>query len=303
MQLRDVEYFLAVAEHGQVGLAASACHVSQPTLSMQLRKLEEELGLVLFERLPRAMRLTAAGESMLPKARALRAASESMKQHATQLTDPLSGELRIGVFPTLAPYLLPRIVPAIEQALPKLRLLLQEDKTPTLIAQLQESEIDVALLALPMEAPNLTARVLFHEPFMLACGKQHPMAGKRGPVKLEDLAKEQVLLLEEGHCLRDQALSLCRQVGAGESRAFRATSMETLRQMLRVGPIVTLMPSMAAEVDQSGEVIYRPFAKPVPGRDIALVMRNSDPRGKLMGLLEKSIRNAMRQSGRLTTEM
>lgn len=296
MQLRDVEYFLAVVEHGQVGLAANACHVSQPTLSMQLRKLEEELGLVLFERLPRAMRLTSAGEAMLPKARALRAASEGMKQLATQLTDPLSGELRLGVFPTLAPYLLPRIVPALEAALPKIRLLLMEEKTSILMTQLQEGEIDVALLALPMDAPNLVTRSLFHEPFLLACGRNHPMAKKRGPVRIEDLAREQVLLLEEGHCLRDQALSLCRQVGAGESRAFRATSLETLRQMLRVGPIVTLMPNMAAEADQSGEVIYRPFAKPVPGRDIALVMRSSDPRGKLMGLLEKTIRAAMRRT-------
>lgn len=294
MQLRDIEYFLAVAEHGQVGRAAEACHVSQPTLSMQLRKLEESLGTALFERLPRSMRLTAAGEALLPKARAVLQAQRSLLQAATHLTDPLAGEMVLGVFPTLAPYLLPRIVPKIVQAMPQLQLRLVEEKTSTLIHMLQQGDLDAALLAMPVEIPNLSARKLFHEPFLLAAGMQHPLAKSTRPITLKSLQQEDVLLLEEGHCLRDQALSICQQVGAAETRAFRATSLETLRQMLRVGPIVTLMPQLAAEADTSGEVAYRSFANPAPGRDIALVMRSSDPRGRLMSGMEKAIQSAMK---------
>jgi LysR family hydrogen peroxide-inducible transcriptional activator len=294
MQLRDIEYFLAVAEHGQVGRAADACHVSQPTLSMQLRKMEEELGLTLFERLPRSMRLTAAGEALLPKARAVMQSHRAMLQAATHLTDPLAGEMVLGVFPTLAPYLLPRIVPAIQRAMPQLNLRLVEEKTPTLEAMLQQGDLDAALLALPVAAPNLSACFLFHEPFLLACGRQHTLATGKKSIHLDALQNEDVLLLEEGHCLRDQALSICQQIGADESRAFRATSLETLRQMLRVGPIVTLMPKLAADADTSGEIVYRSFAKPAPGRDIALVMRSSDPRGRLMGALESAIQSSMK---------
>ncbi len=290
LSLRDIEYFLAVVEHGAVARAAEACHVSQPTLSMQLKKLEEQLGVPLFERLPRAMRLTVAGEALLPQARALRAAAAAMESQAQSLADPLAGIVRIGIFPTLAPYILPAAAHALAKDLPRLAPHWVEEKTAVLLQQLQEGAVDAALLAMPVGRPGLVERPLFDEPFLLACAKTHTLAASAAPIALSALQGEEVLLLEDGHCLRDQALSLCQRIGVGETRAFRATSLETLRQMVHVSPIVTLMPALAARVDRSGDVHYRallPESGDQPGRRIALVMRGSDPRGKLMQALEK----------------
>ncbi len=295
LSLRDIEYFLAVVEHASVARAAEACHVSQPTLSMQLKKLEEQLGVALFERLPRAMRPTEAGLLLLPQARALRNAATTLESQARSMADPLAGTLRIGVFPTLAPYLLPVAAQSLAERLPRLAPQWIEEKTPTLVKQLQEGAIDAALLAMPVEGPGLVARFLFDEPFLLAVSAKHPLARSRKPVSLEALREEEVLLLEEGHCLRDQALSLCQRIGVGETRAFRATSLETLRQMVRVSDIVTLMPLLAASADHGGGLIYRPFTKPAPGRQIALVMRGSDPRGKLMQALENVWKDTFQQ--------
>lgn len=288
LSLRDIEYFLAVVEHGSVARAAEACHVSQPTLSMQLKKLEEQLGVMLFERLPRAMRPTEAGQLLLPQARALRNAASTLESQAQSLADPLAGTLRIGVFPTLAPYLLPQAAQALAERLPRLTPQWIEEKTPNLVKMLQEGAIDAALLALPHEGQGLIGRPLFEEPFLLASAAGHALAKSKKPVPLSMLKEEEVLLLEEGHCLRDQALSLCQRIGVGETKAFRATSLETLRQMVRVSRIVTLMPLLAARADTGGGLSYRPFTAPVPGRIIGLVMRGSDPRGKLMQALEQA---------------
>lgn len=288
LSLRDIEYFLAVVEHGSVARAAESCHVSQPTLSMQLKKLEDQLGVALFERLPRAMRPTEAGLLLLPQARALRNAASTLESQAQSLADPLAGTVRIGVFPTLAPYLLPVAAQTLAEQLPRLIPLWVEEKTPNLVKMLQEGAIDAALLALPHEGAGLVGRPLFDEPFLLACARTHALAKSAKPVPLSALKDEEVLLLEEGHCLRDQALALCQRIGAGETKAFRATSLETLRQMVRVSRIVTLMPLLAAHADTGGSLHYRPFTAPAPGRTIGLVMRGSDPRGKLMQALENA---------------
>jgi LysR family hydrogen peroxide-inducible transcriptional activator len=276
VNLRDLQYLVALDEHRHFGRAAEASFVSQPTLSTQIRKLEEELGLTLIERAPRRIMLTDAGKAIVQRARNVLAEVEAMRDYARRSGDPESGTVRLGIFPTLGPYLLPHVIPCVHQRFPRLELLLVEEKTGDILQQLREGKLDACLLALPVEDERLHVVPLFTEPFVLAAPPSHPLARRRH-LKLDDLASQSVLLLEDGHCLRQQALDVCELAGASERAGFRATSLETLRQMVAAEVGVTLMPTLAIKppVPQVKGLRLIPFADPAPARRIAMVWRRS----------------------------
>jgi LysR family transcriptional regulator, hydrogen peroxide-inducible genes activator len=271
MNIRDLQYLVAVAELQHFGRAAERCHVSQPTLSMQIRKLEDFLGVPLFERTGRKVMVSAAGEQIVERARMLIRDYEELQSVARRLKDPSAGQYRLGVFPTLAPYFLPRIVPAIHAEFPRLRLILLEEKTDVLLARLRRGQIDMALLALPVAGEDLHAMPLFDEPFCLAVSERHPLAARRG-IDAAELEGQTLLLLDEGHCLRDQALEFCKMNAIEESREFRATSLETLIQMVATDMGATLVPEMATR-DAPRHLRFIPFHEPGPYRRIGLVWR------------------------------
>ena len=276
MNLRDLRYLIALADHRHFGRAAEACHVSQPTLSTQVRKLEDELGVQLIERAPRQVMLTAAGNDIVARARRVLVEVEQMRETARRTADPEAGSIRLGLFPTLGPYLLPHVVPALRRRFPRLELLLVEEKTETLLAMLREGRLDAAVLALPLHEDWLETELLFEEPFLLAVPAGHALAG-RSQLRMADLATQHLLLLEDGHCLRDQALEVCTLAGAGEKEGFRATSLETLRQMVAAGVGLTLLPMLAVKppVPMSEAIALLPFRDPAPSRQLALVWRRS----------------------------
>jgi LysR family hydrogen peroxide-inducible transcriptional activator len=277
VNLRDLEYLVAVADHRHFGRAAEACFVSQPTLSTQLKKLEGELGVELIERSPRNVVLTPAGERVVDRARAILRDAESIRGIARAAADPEAGSIRVGLFPTLAPYLLPHVVPGIHRAFPRLELLLVEEKTELVLDRLRDGSLDACVVALPVhDDSNLHVEPLFSEDFVLAVPADHPLAASDGPVPVAVLQHENVLLLEEGHCLRDQALSVCHLAGASERTGFRATSLETLRQMVAAGVGVTLLPELAVSppVPPSPDLCILRFTDP-PRRDVAMLWRRS----------------------------
>ncbi len=275
MNLRDLRYLVAVAEHRHFGKAADACFVSQPTLSTQLKKLEKELGVELIERNPRQVMLTDAGRQVVERARAILGQVDSIRSIAQRARDPESGTVRMGLFPTLGPYLLPHVVPNLRTRFPKIEILLVEEKTETLLQRLRDGQLDAAILALPVHDDGLHQEYLFDEDFLLAVHRDHPLASATEPVDLSVLDDAQVLLLEEGHCLRDQALAVCQLAGAAERSDFRATSLETLRQMVAANVGVTLLPELAVRppVPASNDVRLLRFEEPVPRRQIAMFWR------------------------------
>lgn len=277
MNLRDLEYLVAVADHRHFGRAAEACFVSQPTLSTQLKKLETELGAKLVERTPRQIMLTTAGEGVVAKARKMLADSAEIRGIAQQASDPRAGSLRLGVFPTLAPYLLPHVLDRLAAAFPNLELLLVEEKSSELLEQLRTGRLDCALLAQPVRDDALRSEPLFEEDFLLAVPAGHPLAQGEAPLTTDQLDHERLLLLADGHCLRDQALDVCRQVGAAERAGFQATSLETLRHMVAGGVGMTLLPALAVQppVPEYQGIVLREFADPAPSRTIVMVWRPS----------------------------
>jgi LysR family hydrogen peroxide-inducible transcriptional activator len=285
MNLRDLRYLLALADHRHFGRAAEASHVSQPTLSTQIRKLEEELGVALVERAPRKVMLTEAGAEIAQRARSVIAEVEQMREIARRAHDPESGSLRLGLFPTLGPYLLPHVVGPLRERFPKLELLLVEEKTEALLAQLRGGRIDAAVLALPIDDDGLDHALLFDEPFVLAVPEQHALAKRRAKaLRLDDLRNEHLLLLADGHCLREQALDVCHLAGANEKDGFRATSLETLRQMVAAGVGMTLLPVLAVKppVPPQPHLRLLPFATPAPTRRVALFWRKSSARAAFL---------------------
>ena len=284
MNIRDLRYFVAVAELGHFGKAAEQCFVSQPTLSGQIKKLEEELGVQLFERTNRRVVLTDAGRQIQPLAQRILREVETVKEIADSTKDPLSGRFKLGAFPTLATYVFPALVPALKKQAPKLRLILIEEKTAVLLEQLRTGQIDAALLALPIHDDYFLSQKLFDDEFMLAVPKDHELASVK-EVDQAMLAQQRLLLLEEGHCLRDQALEVCQLHGLGEEQDFRATGLETLRQMVRAGTGITFMPKIAVKEKEKG-IHYIPFKKPAPIRTIGLVWRKTSAR---MPVIERVI--------------
>ena len=277
MTLRDLEYLVALAETRHFGRAAERCHVSQPTLSAQVRKLEDSLGVTLVERRPRKVALTVAGEAVVERARRMLRDAEDIQALGRASQDPLAGQLRVGFIPTLGPYLLPRVAPRIARALPKLQLMLYEYQTAALVERTVRGEIDLAILALPADTKGLVTRSLFAEAFLVAMPEHHRLTAKKR-VKASDLSGEKLLLLEEGHCLRDQALAFCaprRDTRSG----LGATSLSTVMQMVANGHGVTLLPKIALDVEQRDErVKLLRFRDPEPTRSIGLAWRRTSPR-------------------------
>jgi LysR family hydrogen peroxide-inducible transcriptional activator len=276
LKLKDLRYLVALADERHFGRAAQRSFVSQPTLSAQLKKLENYLGVQLIERQPKQVTLTEAGEQIVARARRILEASDEVLALARTHRDPLAGRLRIALLPTIGPYLLPRVVRQIHKALPRLELQLYEYQTAPMLEKLAAGQIDLGILALPVNMEGLEARQLYVEPFTLAVPAQHRLAKKKD-VTVEDLKDETLLLLEDGHCLRDQALDVCSHVGVQEKQDFRATSLETLRQMVATGAGVTLLPELAGQ-GASRDVVLRPFAEPRPLRYIGAIWRKTTAR-------------------------
>lgn len=276
MNLRSLQYLVALADVRHFSRAAERCHVSQPTLSTQIRKLEDQLEVQLVERHPRQVMLTPVGKEIVSRARNVLGELDAIRAIARRSRDPHSGMVRIGIFPTLAPYFLPHVIPEIRQAFPRLSLRLYEEKTEEVIRMLAEGKLDAGLLALPLNEEWLVSRTLFEEPFVLAMPEHHPLADRQ-QVRLADLAGQELLLLEEGHCLRDQALEVCQLAGAAEKLDFNATSMETLRHMVAANTGITLMPALSVNPPLAGtpNLVTRPFLEPAPKRTIAMVWRSS----------------------------
>lgn len=295
--LRQLEYVVAIADEKSFGAAASHCHVSQPGLSTQVREVERLLGLRLFERDRRGVIVTPVGEEVVERSRALLASAREMVEAARRRTAPLTGLLRLGVIPTIAPYWLPSTLPAVRREYPDLKLLLREEKTGVLLDYVQRGKIDVALLAIDVPLGDVETAFLFDDPFVLAMPAGHPLSKKK-QVTEGDLENRRVLLLEDGHCLRDQAFAVCARVGADEDTDFRATSLATLVQMVAGGDGVTLLPAMA-EAAMAGPVsgiVTRPFRAPAPRRRIGLVWRRGSSRAAEMKLLAKSLARPVAES-------
>lgn len=292
MNLRDLQYLVALAEHAHFGRAAAACFVSQPTLSTQIRKLEDELGVALVERAPRRVMLTPIGRDIAERARRIAADVEQMKEAARRSQDPEAGTVRLGMFPTLGPYLLPHVVPGIRKRFPKLELLLVEEKSPVILSRLREGRLDAGLLALPLSDDQLHTEFLFEEPFVLAVPGNHALAGQDS-IAIGELAQHKLLLLEDGHCLRDQALDVCRLSGASEKGEFQATSLETLRQMVAANVGVTLLPTLAIKppVARSQDIHLLGFRDAQPSRRIVMAWRRSSAMGGFLGRLVEVFRD------------
>ncbi|HUH30382.1 MAG TPA: LysR substrate-binding domain-containing protein [Rhodanobacter sp.] len=293
MNLRDLHYLVALAEHRHFGRAADACFVSQPTLSTQIKKLEDELGVKLVERTPGKILLTDTGREITRRARAVLAEVDEIRAIAQRTRDPEAGTLRLGIFPTLGPYLLPHVVPLLRERFPRLELLLTEEKTEHVLRMLREGALDAGIVALPVHEDSLHSEFLFEEPFVLAVPDSHPLAAHKAKLKLADLENEHLLLLEDGHCLRDQALEVCQLAGAGEKTGFRATSLETLRQMVAANVGITLLPTLAIKPPIAGtaNVHLVEFAGHAPSRRIAMVWRKSTSMATFLHRLTKVFRD------------
>lgn len=271
--LRQLQYLLAVAETQSFRRAAARCAVSQPSLSAQLASLEAALGLRFFERDRRGVRPTPAGEELVERARRVLVEAAELAEAARTRQNPLEGTLRLGIIPTMAPYLLPWIVPLLREVFPRLAPRWVEERTSRLVALLQQGRLDGALLALEADLGNLETLSLGKDPFLLAVSRDHPLAWGRSPVKLKLLQGERILLLDDGHCLRDQALEACHEAEV-EELGFRATSLPTLVQMVASGQGITLLPRMAATLEaERASLVVRPLAEPVPYRTVVLAWR------------------------------
>lgn len=287
MNIRALQYLVAVADHSHFGKAANACFVSQPTLSIQLKKLEDELGVQLFERNNKRVLITEVGRVIADRARDVLQSIKGIKETVQIIKNPYSGQVKMGIIPTLAPYLLPNIIPKLSEVYPDLTLLLVEARTAEIVAQLKKGELDVIILALPIEDKQLTTVFLFDEEFLFAVPKDHPYADHPS-ISLADLSGQTLLLLEEGHCLRGQALVLCQQNNATEEMGFRATSLETLRHMVAAGSATTLIPKLAVRNDNS-TIRYIPFKEPIPSRPIGMLWRQTSARTHLFNEIIKLI--------------
>ena len=277
MNIRDFRYLVAVADTLHFGKAADQCFVSQPTLSMQIRKLEETLGLQLFERARKKVRLTDAGKEVTRRARDILAEVDDLVAWSKSHQDPFTGELHVGVIPTLGPYLLPHVMEPLNQAFPELEFLLREDLTDNLMEELNQGNIDVAVLALPIDYDGYVTREIFKEAFVLSLPPEHELASRKG-VSMDDLNDRELLLLDEGHCLRDHALDVCSTTQVKEN-SFRATSLETLRHMVAVGTGITLLPELAvAPGTRQSSVVNIPFRSPVPYRIVGAIWRHGSAR-------------------------
>jgi len=295
MTLTELRYIVAVARERHFGRAAETCFVSQPTLSVAVKKLEDELGVVLFERGPGEVTTTPIGVSIVEQAQRVLEESSRIKELAASGRDPLAGTLRLGAIYTIGPYLLPKLIPILRRSAPSMQLLIQENFTHRLAESLKHGEVDVIVIALPFSEPGVITQAVYDEPFLVAVPQRHPWA-RRKEIGAEELTKESMLLLGAGHCFRDQVLDLCATVSrspnrSGIQRTFEGGSLETIRQMVASGVGVTVLPatSITPGAGASDLIRIRPFAKPMPGRRVAIAWRRSFPRPKAIEALRKAI--------------
>jgi LysR family hydrogen peroxide-inducible transcriptional activator len=290
--LRQLQYAVAVADSLSFRIASERCHVSQPSLSAQLAQLEDVLGVKLFERDRRRVLTTTRGAVLVERARVILREADDLVELAVRSGDPLVGTLRLGVIPTISPYLLPPITSAFRRAYPALTVMWVEDKTETLLRNLHAGELDAAVLALEAEIGDVEREVIGTDPFVLATPLGHPLGVRLSPVRSAELDDTSVLLLSEGHCFREQALAYCASAKVHELE-FRATSLSTLAQMVASGAGVTLLPRLAVPTEtKRAALLVRPFAKPTPTRTIALVWRKRSPLGPALRELATTARDA-----------
>ncbi|MBS0575600.1 MAG: LysR family transcriptional regulator [Proteobacteria bacterium] len=279
MTLQELRYIVALADSGHFGKAAEACFVTQSTLSTQLRKLEDGLGLILFDRSLKRVTPTPMGREVLAAARNILAEAERIRAIAGHNRDPMARTIHLGIIPTLGPYYLPGALALVRKRHPSLRTLLREETTPQIVAHLLEGDLDAALLALPVVDEKIKFAPLFREPFYAALPADHRLAARK-TLQASDLEGEKLLLLDEGHCLRDQALDFCNTRASTLREEVRATSLETLRQMVGMGLGITLLPALAVNAGSRSSnkgVVCRPFKRPSPERAIALIWRKHTP--------------------------
>ena len=294
MTLTELRYIVAVARERHFGHAAQSCFVSQPTLSVAIKKLEEELGVTLFERGPGEVSVTPVGQRVVEQAQRVLEEASRVKELAAAGHDPLAGTLRLGAIYTIGPYLLPKLIPILRRNAPAMQLLIQENFTHRLAESLKSGEVDVILVALPFAEPAVETRAVYDEPFMVAVPKGHPWESRKR-VTSDELTRESLLLLGEGHCFRDQVLDICHTVRAKErsplSRTVEGGSLETIRQMVASGVGVTVLPATAVQPGESsgGLIRIRPFARPVPDRRVVLAWRKSFPRPQAIEALRQAV--------------
>jgi LysR family hydrogen peroxide-inducible transcriptional activator len=283
---RQLEHFVLLAEHGHFGRAAQACPVTQSTLSASIKELENTLQAALVDRTKRRVLLTPLGHEIVERARQILREGEDLVEAARAASEPLSGTLRMGVVPTIGPFLLPNILPRLRRAHPALRLYLVEDLTARLVEELHTGRLDIVLLALPYDCGNVEVRVLFRDPFKVALPQGHPLAGRKA-VDLEQLRHQGLLLLKEGHCLREHALAACRLADRKQIEPVEATSLHTLAQMVDNGLGVTLLPQLAIDggILSGTTLAALPTTGEQPSREIGLVWRRGTGRQREFDLL------------------
>jgi LysR family hydrogen peroxide-inducible transcriptional activator len=291
--LTELRYIVAVARERHFGRAAHSCHVSQPTLSVAIKKLEEELGVQLFERGPAEVAVTPVGQRVVEQAQRVLEESARVKEIAQAAHDPLAGPLRLGAIYTIGPYLLPKLIPVLRRKAPTMQLIIEENYTHRLAEMLKLGEVDVILVALPFSEAGVATRPVYDEPFFVALPQGHPLEKKK-QISADELARESLLLLGAGHCFRDQVMDLCSTVQRGArgglARSLEGGSLETIRQMVASGVGLTVLPATAVHAGEPNEYIrIRPFARPVPDRRVVLAWRKSFPRPQAIEALRHAI--------------
>jgi len=296
MTLTELRYIVAVARLQHFGRAAEACFVSQPTLSVAVKKLEDELGVQLFERGPGEVSITPAGRRVVEQAQRALEEADKVKTLAKSAADPLDGPLKLGAIFTIAPYLLPQMIPVLRRRAPRMPLVLEENYTATLSERLKRGEIDAALVALPFDEPGITVTPLYDEQFVVALAKTHPWA-KRKSIAADELARESLLLLGTGHCFRDQVLNACPSLNRSSAtpgslqKTVEGSSLETIRLMVASGFGLTVLPASAVpERPAARELLaYIPFTRPAPDRRVVLASRSSFPRAAALAVIAESV--------------
>ncbi|HYD55831.1 MAG TPA: hydrogen peroxide-inducible genes activator [Burkholderiales bacterium] len=294
MTLTELRYIVAVARERHFGRAAEACFVSQPTLSVAVKKLEDELGVPLFERGAGEVTVTPAGQRIVEQAQRVLEEASRIKELAAAGRDPVAGPLRLGAIYTIGPYLLPKLVPILRRNAPAMQLLIQENFTHRLADMLKSGEVDAILIALPFDEPGVVAQPLYDEPFFVAVPKGHPWESRK-KVSSDELMQESLLLLGEGHCFRDQVLEICHTVRSRErsglSRTVEGGSLETIRQMVAGGVGVTVLPATSVAGSSTNNDLIRvlPFSRPAPTRRVGLAWRKSFPRPEAIKALREAI--------------
>ncbi len=294
MNVRNLEYLLALLEEGHFGRAAARCGVTQPTLSMQIAQLEAELGTQLFERRPRKVIPTPQGQAVATQAAVVLNEINRLREIARMRRDLLAGPFRLGLIPTVGPYLLPRLLPILTDNRPTLRLMLREGLTAALVERVRAADLDAAILSLPVEERDIESEPILVEPFVLALPPGHRLE-HRDPIEVEDLAGESLLFLEEGHCMRDQTSAICRRIRRRKGELSPAASVESLRQMVHVGMGCALFPHGATlePFARTVPVVFRSLGPHPPARTLALAWRRGSPSGTQLRALAVEIRQKL----------